>query len=82
MGLNKEEKAQLEALTAKSKEPDGPPQGVNFTLDLSSDTAWERAKQLGIVREPEAEGEGGEDDEDADDAPKRRGRGSGYFGNS
>lgn len=81
MALSKEENAQLEALTAKSKEPDGPPANVNFTLDLSSDSAWERAKSLGIVREPETDnGDDDGDDEDADDAPKRRGRGTSYFG--
>lgn len=85
MALSKEEKAQLDALTAKSKEPDGPPANINFTLDLSSDSAWERAKNLGLVREPDSGGNGdgdGDDDDDADDAPKRRGRGSGYFGNT
>lgn len=83
MGLSKEEKAQLDALTAKSKEPDGPPANVNFNLDLSNDSAWERAKQLGLIREPEsAPGKDGDDadDDDADDAPRRRGRGGSYFG--
>lgn len=84
MGLSKEEKEQLEALTRKSKEPDGPPANVNFNLDLSSDAAWERAKKLGLVREPEPDGDGdgdGDDDGDGgDDVPKRRGRGAGYFG--
>lgn len=81
MGLSKEEKEQLEALTRKSKEPDGPPANVNFTLDLSSDSAWDRAKKLGLVREPEPGGsEEEEEEESGDDPPKRRGRGSGYFG--
>lgn len=78
MPLSKEEKAQLDALTAKSKEPEGPPQGVNFTLDLSSDTAWERAQQLGIVPKPEAAPE--DPPEEGDDPPRRRGGGERFFG--
>ena len=75
MGLSKEEKAQLEALTKKANEPDPPAHNVGFTLDLSSDTAWERAVKLGIVpgeQEEEEEGEEGEGEE----APRRKG----YFG--
>lgn len=80
MGLSAEEKKQLEALTAKSKEPDSPPGNVNFNLDLSSDTAWERAQKLGLVpgnEEPPEEG----DPESGDEGPRRRSRGGdGFFG--
>jgi hypothetical protein len=77
VGLTKEEKAQLDALTKKSKEPDPPTPSVNYTLDLGSDAAWERAKQLGLVNDPEPNGDDGDDDDaDNDDPPKR----PGYFG--
>jgi len=72
MALSKEEKAQLDALTKKANEPDDPPGNVNFTLDLSSDSAWERAKQLGIVRDPEPAGDDDAGDDDAGDDPPRR----------
>lgn len=76
MGLSKEEKAQLDALSKKAEEPDGPPDNMSFTLDLSSDSAWERAKHLGLVRDPEpASGNGDDDDgkgDEGDDPPKRR----------
>lgn len=80
MGLSKEEKAQMEALVKKSKEPDGPSGNVSFTLDLSSDSAWERAKSLGLVRDAEADSDDADDDDEADDAPKRQGRGERFFG--
>lgn len=78
MGLSAEEKAQLDKLTAKSKEPDLPAGNINFNLDLSSDSAWERAQKLGLV--PGNEPEPSEDDE-GDEGPKRRSRGGdGFFG--
>lgn len=80
MGLSKEEKAQLEALTKKSKEPDAPSGNVNFTLDLSSDSAWERARKLGLVPGEDDGGDDDGDDDEADDAPKRQGRGESFFG--
>lgn len=83
MGLSKEEQAQLDALSKKAQEPDGPPANVNFTLDLSSDSAWERAKQLGIVREPAPAGDGngdGGDGGEGDDPPKRRSGADRFFG--
>lgn len=75
MGLSKEEKAQLDALSKKAEEPDGPPDNMSFTLDLSSDSAWERAKHLGLVRDPEPAGNGDEGNDEGgegDDPPKRR----------
>jgi hypothetical protein len=75
--LSDEEKTLLEKLTKKANEPEGPPANVNFNLDLSSDSAWERAKKLGIVRDdPPAAPEGGEG-EQANGTPNR---GKGYFG--
>lgn len=73
MALSKEEQAQLDALTKKSKEPEGPSGNVNFSLDLSSDSAWERAVKLGLVPgdDPPPEEEGKQEE-----APKGRG----YFG--
>lgn len=74
MGLSKEEKATLEALNKKANEPDELPGNVNFSLDLSSDSAWERAKKLGIIRDdPPADDDNDDNDEDLDDAPRRRG---------
>jgi hypothetical protein len=73
MGLSAEEKATLEALSKKAQEPDGPPAGVSFNLDLSNDTAWERAKKLGLIRDDPTPDEG---EPEPDAAPKRRG----YFG--
>lgn len=78
MGLNAEERKQLEALNRKAKEPDAPAPNVNFNLDLGSDTAWERAKQLGIV--PGGNSDNGDDDDDdsdddqggGDEIPRRR----------
>ena len=79
MGLSKEEKEQLAALQRKAEEPDGPPPNVNFTLDLSSDAAWERGKKLGLFRDdpPESDGDGdGDGDGGGDDPPKRSGGGA------
>lgn len=76
MALSAEQQKQLDELTKLSKEPEGPPQGVNFTLDLSSDTAWERAKHLGLVKDPEPPSDNGDGDGDGDDVPIR----PGYFG--
>lgn len=72
MGLSKEEKAQLEALSRKAKEPDGPSGNINFNLDLSSDTAWERARKLGLIGGDDDEGDDEEGDE-KDDKPTRKG---------
>lgn len=80
MALSKEEKAQLEALTKKSKEPDSPAGNVNFNLDLSNDAAWERARKLGLIRDPDDDKPEDDDDDDDDDAPRRRGGGAGFFG--
>lgn len=74
MGLSAEEKKTLDALTKKSKEPDAPAPSVNYNLDLSSDTAWNRAKEIGLI--PGGEEESEEEEEEADPTPKRRG----YFG--
>lgn len=78
MGLTEEEKATLKRLNDKSKEPDTPPPSVNYNLDLSSDSAWERAQKLGLVPgEGDGDGDGNGDGEgEGDDAPRRRG----YFG--
>lgn len=74
MGLSKEEKEQLEALSKKAKEPDAPAGNINFNLDLSSDAAWERAKKLGLVKDDDSSDDD-DDDADADDKPAR----GGYF---
>lgn len=81
MGLSKEEQEQLDALTRKSKEPDRPAGNINFTLDLSSDSAWERAKSLGLVSDPAppSNGDSDSDDDDADDPPRRRSGGAGRW---
>lgn len=76
MGLSKEEKEQLEALSRKAKEPDAPAGNINFNLDLSSDSAWERAKKLGLVKDDDGSDGDGDGDGDGDDGPGR----SGYFG--
>lgn len=76
MALSKEEKAQLKALQDKEKEPERAAGGVNFTLDLGSDTAWERAKKLGLVPGDESSDDDEDDDDDGDDVPRR---GGGYF---
>lgn len=77
MGLSKEEKEQLDALTKKSKEPDTPKPSMSFSLDLGSDVAWERAKKLGLIGGDDDDGDDGEDDDDnREEAPKQRG----YFG--
>ncbi len=76
MALSKEEKEQLEALTRKSKEPDGPRGNINFTLDLGSDAAWERARKLGLIPSEDDKDADDEDDE-PDDVPNRK---RGYFG--
>lgn len=74
MGLSKEEKATLEALNKKANEPDELPGNVSFSLDLSSDSAWERAKKLGIIHDdPPADDDDGDDGDDLDDKPRRRG---------
>lgn len=73
MGLSKEEKATLEALNKKANEPDELPGNVSFSLDLSSDSAWERAKKLGIIPGDPPADDDDDDDDDLDDAPKRRG---------
>lgn len=82
MGLSKEEKAQLDALTKKANEPDTPPPNVSYTLDLGNDSAFERAKKLGLI--PSDDGGNDDDDDDSEeelaDVPKRRGRGDKYFG--
>ena len=75
MALSKEEKEQLERLSAKAKEPDGPRGDVHFTLDLSSDSAWERAVKLGIIPSDDPPPDDKRDDP-GDDGPKRRG----FFG--
>lgn len=72
MGLSKEEKAQLEALSKKAKEPDGLPGNVNFTLDLGSDIGWERARKLGLIPGDD-NNDDDDDDDDPDDPPKRTG---------
>lgn len=82
MGLTDEEKATLEKLSKKAKEPDAPAPSVNYSLDLSNDNAWERAKQLGLVSDPEpnggdGDGDGGGDG-DGDKTPKR----PGFFGDN
>ena len=81
MPLSDEEKAQLEALTKKSKESSAPAPNVNYNLDLSNDTAWGRAQELGIVPKPEAPPAEGTEEEEAGDPPRRRGGGGSYFGN-
>jgi hypothetical protein len=73
MALSKEEKAQLQALMDKDKEPDGPPANVNFTLDLGDDKGWERGKKLGLFRDPDDNKPEDDDDEELDDVPRRRG---------
>lgn len=75
MALSKEEKAQLDALTKKSKEPDAPRGGLNFNLDLSDDKAYQRAVKLGLIDgDDDGDGDGdGDGDDDGDDTPKRRG---------
>ena len=77
MGLSAEEKQQLDALTKKSKEPDAPPPSVNFNLDLSSDTAWERARKLGLVPGDDDnnndDNNNDDDNKNSDDPPRRRG---------
>lgn len=73
MGLNAEEKKALEALTAKSKEPDAPAGNVSFTLDLGNDAAYERGKRLGLFSEPAEEPPEGDGDGDGNATPKRRG---------
>lgn len=80
MGLSKEEKAQLEALTKKSKEPDAPAPQVSYTLDLSSDSAWERARSLGLIPGGDDDGDDDDEEDEADDAPRRQGRGERFFG--
>ena len=70
--LSDEEIATLKKLQEKQKAPDAPSPSVNYTLDLASDAAWERAKQLGIVSEPNGSDDDDDSDEDADDAPRRR----------
>lgn len=72
MALSKEEQATLDALTKKSKEKDTPSGNINFSLDLSSDSAWDRAKKLGLIPGDDADDKDDDDDE-ADDAPTRRG---------
>lgn len=81
MGLNEEQRKQLKELQRLEKEPDKPAPSVSFTLDLGSDTAWERAKSLGLVSDGDGD-DGGDDDEEeeADDAPRRQGRGERFFG--
>lgn len=76
--LTDEEKSLLKKLTDKAKAPDGPGGTVNFTLDLGSDTAWERARKLGLITDDDdnADDKSDDDADDADDAPKQRG----YFG--
>jgi hypothetical protein len=71
--LNDEQKKQLAELRRMEKEPASPPPSVNFTLPLDSDTAWERAKQLGIVSDPAASNGEEEEEEEDDDSPRRRG---------
>lgn len=78
MALSAEEKAQLEALTQKSKEPDPAPGNVNFSLDLSNDAAVKRAVKLGLFADPDAEPppENKDDEDGGGEPPKRR---TGYF---
>ena len=77
MGLNAEQRKQLKELQRLEQEPDRPAPNVNYNLDLGSDTAWERAKKLGIIPGDD-NGDGGDDDDDDDDAhpgdeiPRRR----------
>ena len=75
MGLSKEEKAQLEALSKKAKEPDGPSGNISFTLPLDSDAAWERARKLGLIPSDDDEDDSDEDEEKSD-TPNR----GGFFG--
>lgn len=79
MGLSAEERATLKALQDKEKEPDREPPKMSFTLDLGSDTGWERAKKLGLVPDDKPDDDGEDEEEDLADTPRRRGRGDSYF---
>jgi hypothetical protein len=77
VALSKEEREQLQKLMDKEKEPAGPPAGTTFHIDLGSDSAWERAKKLGLISEPVENGDGEEGEGEGEPGPKGR---SGYFG--
>lgn len=82
MALTEEEKSLLAKLTKKAKEPDQAPPGrmLNFTIDLASDAAVERAKKLGIfpADDPEPDPDPDPDPDPGDDPPKRKG----FFGDA
>lgn len=80
MALSKEQKDQLKELQRLEKEPATPAGNVNFSLDLSNDAAWERARKLGLIPGDDDNGSDDDDDDEADDAPKRQGRGERFFG--
>lgn len=83
MALTDEEKATLEALTKKAKEPDdeGPKhsrvENINLTIDLSDDAQVKRAVKAGYLPESYLDDdEGGDDgdeggDDDSQDPPNR-----------
>jgi hypothetical protein len=78
MGLTAEEKATLKALTEKSKQPDGPPPSVRFSVDLGNTEAVKRAQKLGLIAPDDDDDDEGDKDDDAapDESPKRKG----FFG--
>jgi hypothetical protein len=81
--LSADEKAQLEALTKKAKEPERSSGGGNHRLNVSIDLADEaqvkRAQKLGLLGDyapdDESDEEAGGDGDDGGDPPKR----GGYF---
>lgn len=82
MGLTDQEKATLEALSKKAKEPDPPPLGRSVSISVNMDDAEQvaKAQKWGFLppdEEPPAEGgEGGESGESGEDQPQR----GGFFG--
>lgn len=74
VGLSEKEKELMAKLQKKAEEPDAPSGNINFSLDLSSDTAWERAKKLGIVSDDEPP------ESDPENKPEEVPTRKGYFG--
>lgn len=81
MGLSKKEQAMLEALTKKAEEPDRAPADIRYNIDLSDDKAFSRAVKMGLLSDPDAEGDADDEDEEdePDDAPRRRGSSADRF---
>lgn len=81
MGLTDQEKATLEALSKKAKEPDAPPMGrnVSVSIDMGDAEQVAKAQKWGFLppdEEPAEGGEGGEGGAGDEDPPKR----GGFFG--